>query len=65
MIYVMKGFLVTMLTAVAAGTVAWAATGSWRAGVLTWLIASLLAIPLADRIVYRPDPLDDRLRPEG
>ena len=60
MIYAVKGFAVTMLMAIAAGIGIWAATGSWRGGVLTWLIASLAVIPLADRIVHRPGPLDER-----
>jgi membrane protein implicated in regulation of membrane protease activity len=63
--HVVKGFLVTMLTAAAAGLGIGAATGSWRGGVLVWMIASLVAIPLADRIVHRPDsPPDERPWPE-
>lgn len=59
MLYVVKGFLVTMLAACAAGVGVWAATGSWRGGALTLMIGALVAIPLADRIVYRPEERDE------
>jgi membrane protein implicated in regulation of membrane protease activity len=64
MLYVVKGFAVTMLAAVAAGTGVWSATGSLNAGLLTWLITSLVAIPLADRLVHRREPAEERSWPE-
>jgi membrane protein implicated in regulation of membrane protease activity len=64
MLHVVKGFAVTMLAAVAAGTGVWSATGSLRAGLLTWLITSLVAIPFADRLVHRKEPAEERPWPK-
>ncbi len=64
MLQAMKGFAVTMLAAVAAGTGVWSATGSLRAGLLLWLITSLIAVPLADRIVHRNEPTEERHWPK-
>jgi hypothetical protein len=64
MLYVLKGFLVAMLAAVAAGVGVGAATGSWRAGGLVGMIGALAAIPLAARIVYRPEQAERRPWPE-